>query len=451
MKRKGISFTTKYTAIVCVLLIVAVTAVSAVLMIESNLSMKSLLRRHMISVADTAAASVDGDFLGRMTADDVGSDEYNRIVSTLLLIKDAQKDSDIKYIYTVKRAGDHFVFTVDPDPDNPADFEEDVVKTDGQDLAWSGTSATDKEQYEDEWGCYYSAWSPIRDSKGEIVGLVGMDFVADWYDGQVASHTRVVLIIGLLALAGGLLIMFMLTAQLRRKFMMLSSEMSILSEYVMELSEEIKDHSTKTGYVPEALIDAAGHDTIEQLNHKIRDMRSKLREYLDYIHAQAYTDTMTGVANKSSYLAKKDEINKQINNGTASFAVAVFDINDLKGTNDNYGHECGDRIITDSAAIIGRVFPFDSLYRIGGDEFIAILFGMSEEELNAKFAELDEVVEHFNEHEKDYAMTLSFSRGGSVYQPGVDAAFKETFKRADQAMYDNKKEHYMKFDRRGSR
>lgn len=91
MDRKGISLTTKYTAVLCTFLIVITTAVSAVLMINSNLSMKSLLRRHMISVADTAAAAVDGDFLGRMTEDDVGSEDAKKIASTLLMIKDAQR------------------------------------------------------------------------------------------------------------------------------------------------------------------------------------------------------------------------------------------------------------------------------------------------------------------------------------------------------------------------
>ncbi len=451
MGHKKISLTAKYTAVVCAFLIVATTAVSAVLMINSNKSLKSLLRRHMISVADTAAASVDGDFLAAMTEKDVGSEEAARAASILLTIKDAQKDSDIKYIYAVRREDDHFVYTIDPDPVNPADFGEEVVDTDGQLIAWKGTSVTDSEPYEDEWGNYYSAWSPIRDSKGEIVGLVGMDFVADWYDAQVASHTRIVIFIGVFALSVGLLVMFMLTGQLRSKFKMLIAEMSILSENFMELSNEVKDRTKHRLNEIEMPINAEGHDTIAQLSHKIREMRTRLREYLDYIHLQAYTDSMTGVANKSSYLSKIDEINKQINSGTASFAVAVFDINDLKGTNDNYGHECGDRIITDSASIIGRVFPSDSLYRIGGDEFIAVLYDVTEEELNDKFTELDGQICHFNTTEKDYAMTLSFSRGGAVYRPGVDSDYKETFKRADLAMYENKKEYYIKNDRRGSR
>ena len=347
--------------------------------------------------------------------------------------------------------GDGFVFTVDPDPENPADFGEKVVQTDGQIVAWEGTSATDSEPFEDEWGDYYSAWSPIKDSAGNIVGLVGLDFAADWYDTQVASHTRMILFIGVFALAVGLLVMFMLTGQLRRKFKMLSAEMSILSENFMELSDQINGKSANDRNGTESTIDAKGRDTIEQLGHKIREMRASLREYLDYIHIQAYTDTMTGVSNKSAYLSKIEELNKKINSGTASFAVAVFDINDLKGINDNYGHECGDRIITDTATVLGRVFPENSVFRIGGDEFIAVMEDVGEEELNGLFAKLDSEIERFNETEKDYAMTLSLSYGGAAYRPGVDSDYKETFKRADQSMYEYKKDYYVNNDRRGNR
>ncbi|MBQ7715853.1 MAG: hypothetical protein IJT70_08320 [Clostridia bacterium] len=119
MKHKRLSLTAKYTAIVCAILIVAISAVSAVLMIKSSRTMRSLLRRHMISVAYTASASIDGDFLKRMTEDDVGSVDFIRVAKTLLLIKDAQKDSDIKFIYAVKREGDGYVFTVDPDRTTP--------------------------------------------------------------------------------------------------------------------------------------------------------------------------------------------------------------------------------------------------------------------------------------------------------------------------------------------
>ena len=448
--RKRITLTTQYIIIVCILLLAVNVTLSAVLLGQSSRSMKTMVRKHMASVADTAAASLDGDVLGTVTADDVAGKTaaYHTIADTLAVIQRAQQNSDIKYIYTTKKTADRqFVFVVDPDPINPGDYGEDVVFTPAQETAWAGVSAVDEEAFEDEWGKFYTAWSPVKNSAGQVVGLVGVDFAADWYDAQVAKHTFSVVVVSVLSLLVGAVIMTLLTGQLRRRFRSLNAELSTLSGDVEKLSDEIKVRPGDEEKDEETATDGA--DTIGAIGHKIRVMQKQLRAYMQYVEEQAYTDSMTGVGNKTAYLARIKELGLEINAGTAAFAIAVFDINGLKSTNDNYGHECGDRIITDAAMVIRRVFPNEQIYRIGGDEFITVLGPTTEGELEGKFEELTAVVSGFNLHEKRYAMTLSFSWGGAVYQPGRDADFKEVFKRADQAMYRNKGEYYRQYgDRR---
>lgn len=444
MKHKHLSLTTKYIAVACTLLLAVNAVLGVLLTVQSGNSMKDALSKHMLAVANTAASSVDGDFAAALTADDVGSEEYVRVADTLNMIVEVQRDSDIKYIYLVKRLDGRYVFILDPDPDDPADYGEEVVTTPAQDTAWEGTAAIDPEPLEDEWGCFYTAWSPIYDSAGEVVSMVGVDFAADWYDAQISSQARTVIIAIIFSLSIGALTMFLLTIQLRRRFKTLNSEISVLSDDVGMLSEEIKagpGYSVATAN-EETSEDAEGGDTIGDLSVKVRSMQTELKDYITYMHAQAYTDSMTGSANKTAYLDKIKEINAEINAGDASFAVAVFDVNGLKSTNDNFGHECGDRIITDTAEVIRRVFPSTEVYRIGGDEFIAVVEGMNQGELDERFAKLDEEIERFNREEKTYSMTLSFSHGGSTYRPGEDAAFKAVFKRADEEMYKNKAKHY---------
>lgn len=448
--RKRINLTTQYIIIVCILLLAVNVTLSAVLLGQSSKSMKIMVRKHMASVADTAAASLDGDVLGAVTAEDVAgkTGAYHAIADTLAVIQRAQQNSDIKYIYTTKKAAEgQFVFVVDPDPVNPGDYGEDVVFTPAQETAWRGASAVDEEAFEDEWGKFYTAWSPVKDSTGRVVGLVGVDFAADWYDAQVAKHTLSVFIVSALSLLVGAVIMTLLTGQLRRRFRSLNAELSALSGDVEKLSDEIKVRPGDEEKDEETAADGA--DTIGTIGHKIRVMQKQLKAYMQYVEEQAYTDSMTGVGNKTAYLARIKELGIEINAGTAAFAIAVFDINGLKSTNDNYGHECGDRIITDAAMVIRRVFPNEQIYRIGGDEFITLMGATTEGELESKFEELTAIVTDFNLHEKRYAMTLSFSFGGAVYQPGRDADFKEVFKRADQAMYRNKGEYYRQYgDRR---
>ena len=440
MKHKVFNLSTKITIAVCMFIAVITIALGLLLSIQSGNAMKTLIRRHMLSVANTAAAAIDGDVLEKFTEDDVGGEFFNSVSQTLLTVKDAQDDNDIKYIYLAKKADDGgFVFTIDPDPVKPAYYGKSIVYTPSEDVAWSGTPEVDNVAYADEWGCFYTAWSPIRNSDGKVVGIVGVDFAGDWYDLQTSKNRNIIIIIVCLSLVSGGAVAALLTQSLRRRLHMLNSELSVLSDDISVLSEDIKQRHGQD--VQEARQDSGG-DVIGALSGKVRNMHTDLINYLDYVNDQAYTDPMTGVRNKTAYLEKIKDINRAINSGTANFAVAVFDINALKNTNDNYGHECGDIVITDSVALICRVFERNNVFRIGGDEFIAVMDSATEDDLDKLFEKLDAETEKFNATEKNYAMTISFSHGGAVYIPGTDAAFKEVFKRADQSMYIHKGEFY---------
>lgn len=441
-KKLGINM--RYTLTVCTLLL-AVNAVLGFVMIrQSGSAMRNLIRRHMISVADTASALVDGDALSALTAEDAGSETWNEICGILTRVKDAQKDSDIKYIYLVRRAGDHYEYTVDPDPEEPAEFGSWVVDTQAQDTAWAGTSAVDEVAVEDEWGCFYTAWSPVRDSARRVIGMVGVDFAADWYDQQMSRHRLTVVLISALSLLVSIAIMSILTLQQYRRFRRLYDGLNALSGNVESLAETItgrenEEESETSEAPPETDSDS---DIIQALGERIRHTQELLTEYIEYAQKQAFTDSLTGVGNRDAYVKCVGDISREIDNGTAAFAVTIIDINGLKSTNDNYGHECGDQIIMDTAMVISRIFGKKNIYRIGGDEFIAVSRGVEQEGLRESFRRLDSEIWRFNREEKRYAMTLSFSYGGTVYRPGVDASYKEVFKRADQAMYRNKAEYY---------
>ena len=440
--KRHLNLTKQYIIIiiVCVLLLLGNITMGVFLIKQSRSTMQKLLSKHMISVADTASASIDGDMFEAITEDDWKnhSESYLTIAQKLISVQTIQHNTDIKFIYSIKKEGDKFVFVVDPDPNPTTAFKygDEIEYTPMEDEVWNtGISGADSDRVPDSAGNYYSAWSPITNT-------AGVDFDSEWYDAQVLRTTIHVALVSGLSLVIGALIVLLLTKQLRSRFRTLNAEILTLSSDVEKLSDEIKVrpgdeelHEKKT---------SISGDAIGAISEKIHAMQIKLRAYMKYAEEQAYTDSMTGVNNKTAYLNRIKELNAEINAGTASFATAVFDINGLKSTNDNYGHECGDRIITDAAALICRVFKAEQLYRIGGDEFIAILDPTTEEELENKFRTLVEAEENFNKNEKRYAMTLSFSYGGAVYRPGHDADFKEVFKRADQAMYENKSEYYEK-------
>ena len=90
----------------------------------------------------------------------------------------------------------------------------------------------------------------------------------------------------------------------------------------------------------------------------------------------ATVDSLTGVKNKHAYVQWEEKINTKIDAGEQeAFAVVVLDINSLKAVNDLYGHKEGDACIKKACATICGIFSHSPVFRVGGDEFVALLSG----------------------------------------------------------------------------
>ena len=101
--------------------------------------------------------------------------------------------------------------------------------------------------------------------------------------------------------------------------------------------------------------------------------------------------------------------------------------------NDTQGHEQGDRYIADACALICARFQHSPVFRIGGDEFAAILE-------NGDYDKRVELVRGFNEMmdvPKEGNRPV-IAIGLAEYLPGVDECFNGVFQRADQQMYKRK-------------
>ena len=123
--------------------------------------------------------------------------------------------------------------------------------------------------------------------------------------------------------------------------------------------------------------------------------------------------------------------------GRPEFAVVVLDINGLKHSNDTCGHDFGDMLIIDACRLICKTFRRSPVYRIGGDEFVVILENGDLENYPALLEEFRRGMEEHNRAARPDSR-LSIARGIAVYNPGVDLVFANVFKRAGDAMYQNK-------------
>ena len=164
------------------------------------------------------------------------------------------------------------------------------------------------------------------------------------------------------------------------------------------------------------------------------------QQYEELVHARrlAYKDALTGVRTKLAYLEYEAKWDAAIQKGlNVGFAIAVFDVNGLKIINDTLGHEKGDQFIIEACRMICRHFQHSPVFRIGGDEFVAILDGedyQNRDELKRSF---DQMMELSKQTEQ-----IVIAMGLSVYDAKEDGAFHDVFTRADRLMYQRK--HFLK-------
>ena len=181
-------------------------------------------------------------------------------------------------------------------------------------------------------------------------------------------------------------------------------------------------------------------DEIGILSRVLNDTYAKIREYSAYINALAYRDSLTGIKNSTAYIEAIDELNKEINTGNPSFGVIVADINNLKKTNDTYGHDIGNELIIHSARILTDIFKTSAVYRIGGDEFVVVLKGKDLERHRTLIEKMDVAFSADYITVNDEIVPVSVARGVSVFDSSIDQVYADVFAKADRAMYMNKED-----------
>lgn len=157
-------------------------------------------------------------------------------------------------------------------------------------------------------------------------------------------------------------------------------------------------------------------------------------EQLDRIKQIASHDPITQLHNRTAF---QEDINAILQADYSEYGVAVFDLNDLKEFNDLYGHSVGDYYIIISSEVIQDVFgKYGTVYRIGGDEFCAIMTNVLKSDFRSLEDKMNKRVEGLNG--VYFAKNMSIASGYAVYNPKYDISLNDTFQRADKNMYKDK-------------
>lgn len=158
----------------------------------------------------------------------------------------------------------------------------------------------------------------------------------------------------------------------------------------------------------------------------------KARE--NYYKTLALQDSLTGCFSRAAFEDDRKTIDKN-----CTYTVFCLDLNNLKQTNDIYGHSMGDQLIHSMGELIKQSFQsIGKCYRVGGDEFWIICNGLEQGKAQNIISSMNKITELRNT-EQDIPVELSYSVG-FCDTVETNGDLKLAIELADERMYKNKRQ-----------
>ena len=184
-----------------------------------------------------------------------------------------------------------------------------------------------------------------------------------------------------------------------------------LSSLVLDQNQSLKD----------------AYDKIRKLNEELETANKELEQIAAY-------DSLSGLLNRRSLFTRLAIEMERSLRLQVPLAGLMIDMDSFKGINDNYGHQCGDTVISEIGNRLSRgLRKYDYAGRYGGEEFFIILSNTTEAQalgISERFRrDMEEAV--FTCSGDGFHVTVSI--GVSCYRPGESQ--EAWIQRTDQAMY----------------
>lgn len=162
---------------------------------------------------------------------------------------------------------------------------------------------------------------------------------------------------------------------------------------------------------------------------------SEREKALNNILEKSIHDSLTNLFNRQHF----ERVYQDIVRNSKPFGLIMIDVNGLKVVNDTYGHYAGDELLTHASQILQScVREQDSIFRIGGDEFVIIVESNKDIILEAICSRIRRQCQLSRE---EHGMEVSLSMGTCLSSEVSDA--KDALSVADKRMYEDKAKYYL--------
>ncbi|MCR5834216.1 MAG: diguanylate cyclase [Selenomonadaceae bacterium] len=421
---------------------VLVTMISYTIYHESEVRERTRIADGIISMV---VNEMDPKRIDEFIAEGRRAKGYNEIESELYKIRSSNSDIKYLYVYKIMEDGCHVVFDLDTTdwqaspPGYVQPFDESF-KPLLPDL-FAGKPVPPQISH-GTFGYLLTIYKPVYDSMGHCTCYAGIDFSMD----EITENGRMFIARVITIFASAVIfIMAMALAFVENNIILPVNTMAYCAKNFAYDSEEEREDNIKR--MKE--LDIKTHDEIENLYEAFLKTTADSMHYFENLKRVkiqvavmdelAHKDPLTSLKNKVAYNERVAELDRTISEGTAAFAIVMIDINYLKRVNDTYGHEYGNEYLINAGRLAAKYFGVDNIYRIGGDEFAAILTGEDYERrdkaVNDIRAEIDRLA---TDTSLDSWKKVSAAVGVSIYQRDTDTKVEDVFKRADKDMYERK-------------
>ena len=428
--------------LITVFLSTLITSVSYITYHESSIEERIKIADGITSLV---ASEIDPNRVDEFIALGHNLKDYNVVEERLYRIRNSNSDIKYLYVYKIMEDGCHVVFDLDsPDVEasNPGDIEdfEDSFDKHREDLL--AGRPIPPIIGDEKYGHLLTIYKPVYNDNGVCTCYAAIDFSM----ARISDYGRTFISKVIALFSGALIFVFALVLSfIENNILLPVNTMSYCAKNFSYDSEEAREQNIKRM----KSLQIKTHDEIENLYSAfVKTTEDSMHYFKNFKRAEvqvevmnelAHTDSLTGINNKTAYIETTNRLDADILAGNAEFAIIMIDINYLKRVNDTYGHERGNEYLINACNLTTSIFGKENVYRVGGDEFVAVLDGKNVSRCEDLVAKIRAEIEKFRADDTLKAWEkVSAAIGVAYYNQGVDKTTDEVFKRADAQMYKNK-------------
>ncbi len=174
---------------------------------------------------------------------------------------------------------------------------------------------------------------------------------------------------------------------------------------------------------------------VDALREQLMAERARIAE----LETRVDEDPLTGLLNRRGFMKALGRTLAYARRYKATGALLFLDLDGFKAVNDRHGHAAGDWVLGRVGRLIaGAVRASDVVARVGGDEFVVLLWNLNEAQAIAKARALEALIAESSFEQKGKRYAIGLSAGLTMLSDGDTT--EAVLARADTAMYARKRE-----------